>query len=69
MSSPLLKWQKRNGVTNKAISEMLGVHQSFITHINKGRRKPSANLALKIEQATGGAVTLRELLFPKEATK
>jgi transcriptional regulator with XRE-family HTH domain len=31
-----------------------------------GKFKPSADNALTIEQATGGAVTLRELLFPDQ---
>lgn len=57
-------WQTENKVSNKHLSQIVGVHTSLITHIKKGRRKPSPALALRIEQATGGAVTLRELLFP-----
>ena len=45
---------------------MVGVHQSLITHINKGRRKPSPPLALRIQEATGGAVTVMELLYPEK---
>jgi len=64
MNSPLENWQKENGVSNKALSDKINVHQSLITHIHKGRRTPSASLAMRIQEATGGAVTVMELLFP-----
>ena len=61
----LIDWQKKNKVTNTELAKQLGIHLSFITHLNKGRRKFSPELALKIEQATGGAVTRMELLYPE----
>jgi DNA-binding transcriptional regulator YdaS (Cro superfamily) len=66
MNTPLSRWQKENRITNRALSVLIGVHESFITHINKGRRRPSAALALRIEQATNGAVTRMELLYPDQ---
>jgi DNA-binding transcriptional regulator YdaS (Cro superfamily) len=59
MNNLLSAWQKSNGVPNKALAAMVGVHASLITHINKGRRKPSAPLALRIDEATKGAVPFR----------
>lgn len=43
-----------------------GTSAPYVTQIVKGHRTPSANVALAIEEATGGAVTLRELLFPEQ---
>ncbi len=60
----LKKWQEENGVTNTKLAKCLGVHVSFITHLNKGRRKYSPELALKIEELTNGEVDKLELLYP-----
>jgi DNA-binding transcriptional regulator YdaS (Cro superfamily) len=45
----------------------LGVSKSTITLLMQGARRPSPTLALRIEQATGGAVTRMELLYPDES--
>jgi len=50
----------------KKFAAIIGIHHVYFNAIKNNRRKPSPSLALRIEQATGGAVTLRELLFPKE---
>ena len=42
----------------------LGVHYSHILRILSNARRPSPELALKIEQATGGQVSRMELLYP-----
>lgn len=60
----LQAWQQKEGVSNTALAKKLGVHVSYITHINKERRIVSPDLALRIEQLTGGGVTRDELLFP-----
>lgn len=59
MSNLLSDWQKANNISNTALAAIVGVHASLITHINKGRRKPSAPLALRIDEATKGAVPFR----------
>lgn len=65
MEHPLLTWQKASGLSNKELAERLCVHFSYITHLyNDQKRKPSPVLALRIQEATGGAVTVMELLFP-----
>ena len=60
----LIEWQKEKKVSNTALARQLGVHVSFITHINKGRRRVSPRLALKIEQVTENEVSRMELLYP-----
>ena len=43
--------------------------QPHLSLIINGSRRPSPELALKIEEATKGEVTVLELLFPKETTR
>ena len=50
-----------------AFSKQVAVGHIYLNALAKGRRRPSPSLALRIEQATGGAVTRMELLYP-EAT-
>lgn len=46
-------------------AKKLGIHPVYLSTISSnGDCRPSPELALRIEQATGGEVTLRELLFP-----
>ena len=59
-------WRKDNNILNVRLATLIGVHPSYITHFHKGRRKFSSELALKIEQATGGQVSRMELLYPDQ---
>jgi transcriptional regulator with XRE-family HTH domain len=54
-------WQKQNNISDKELAAKVGIHVSFLSHIRAGRKSPSLNTALKIESATGGNVTVREL--------
>jgi len=47
------------------LARKVNVHQSHLSKIARGRRRPSPELALRIEQAMSGAVTRDELLFPE----
>lgn len=49
-----------------SFAKKAGMKQPYTSLIINGKRKPSAPLALRIEQATNGVVTLRELLFPEK---
>jgi len=60
----LSQWQKKTNISNVELAKIINIDQSFLSHINNGRRRPSPKLALKIEKATGGAVTVMELLYP-----
>lgn len=42
----------------------VGTTKNYINLLVIGQRRPSPELALKIERATGGQVTVMELLFP-----
>ena len=54
--------KRKMGVSEFA--RIAGLKQSYISLLVHQKRRPSADLALRIEQATGGAVTIMELLFP-----
>lgn len=54
------------GLKQKHLAKVVKMHHVYLNAIVCGRAKPSPKAALRIEQATGGAVTLRELLFPEK---
>jgi DNA-binding transcriptional regulator YdaS (Cro superfamily) len=56
--------KKKIGVT--AFASKAGLKQPHLSLIANGKRRPSPDIALKIEQATGGIVTIRELLYPEK---
>lgn len=62
----LTDWQNRQGITDTALAEIVGVHPSLFSHIRAGKKYPSRKTALRIQEATGGAVTVMELLFPEK---
>ncbi len=56
-----LTQEKLNGLT---FAEKHNLSQSTISRILNNKVQPSPDVALKIEQATQGAVTRMELLYP-----
>jgi transcriptional regulator with XRE-family HTH domain len=56
---------KANQMRLSTFAQQAGLKQSYASLIKNGRRRPSPNLALRIQEATDGAVTVMELLFPK----
>jgi len=53
----------------KQLAIKCNCHPVHMSDILRGRRRPSPDLALRISEATGGAVTVMELLFPEEREK
>jgi len=51
------------------LAKNLGIHQVYLSSVFNGHRRPSPDLARRIEQATGGQVTRMELLYPEEAPR
>lgn len=49
---------------HKKIAEATGVSQAYITMLTNGKRRPSPQLARRLEKITG--VPLQRLLFPGE---
>jgi plasmid maintenance system antidote protein VapI len=52
----LAQWLKSNGVRQADFAETVGRTQATISRLVGGEAQPSAELAARIEQATGGQV-------------
>lgn len=61
----LSEYLKSKNMTGQQFADVVGCGQPMISLMTNGERRPSPELALRIEQVTNGAVTLRELLFPQ----
>ena len=65
----LENWQNQNNIDDVALAKAAGIHPSFLSHFKASRRNFSPQVALAIEQATNGAVTRMELLYPTHSPK
>ena len=65
----LKNYLKYKNLTISAFAVAAEVSQPFLSLILSGKRKPSSAMALKIEKATNGEVTVLELLFPNKDGK
>ena len=57
---------KHNDIGISEFAKRSNMKQPYMSLIVNKKRKPSAETALKISNATGGAVTVMELLFPDQ---
>jgi len=55
---------EENQVNLKSLAEDLGVSHNYVTYLRDNKRRPSPQLALKIETITNGQVSRLELLYP-----
>ena len=62
----LKEFRTNNRLTVADVASSLGITRQHVYEIERGSAYPSRKLALRIEEATKGAVTLRDL-FPKDA--
>ena len=60
---------KKTKLKQTEIAERVGTHKVYINAILRGRRRPSPDMALRIVEATGGEITVMELLFPGNQKK
>lgn len=58
------KQREQRGLSQEALAQKLGVHQTFIAHIENGRKNPSFRLAQRV--ATLFGVSLDALLTEGE---
>jgi DNA-binding transcriptional regulator YdaS (Cro superfamily) len=63
MTETLKKYLK--GKSRESFAQSVGTTKNYINLLVVHLRRPSSALALKIERATGGAVSRDELLFPE----
>jgi HTH-type transcriptional regulator / antitoxin HigA len=59
----LREYLERAGTTEKEIAAQLGISTSHLSMIKKGTRRPSPEVALRIETLTG--IPFRSLLLAK----
>ena len=62
----LKDWKDQKQLKNKDLAASLDIDEGYVTHILKGDRRPSPELALKIEQLTKGMVSRMDVLYPEE---
>ena len=66
LSMKLKDHLKTNKIKKKTFAHNIGIHHVYLSQILGGYRNPSPKLALRIQQATGGQVTINELLYPSQ---
>ncbi len=54
------------GKDRKNFATQIGTTKNYINLLACRNRRPSPDLALRIEEATGGAVSRMELLYPEQ---
>ena len=57
-------WAARQQITQRALAEVVGCHPVTICRVLGGQHAPSPALALRIEEATRGAVRAWDLAIP-----
>ncbi len=57
----------QNNIRQSALAETLGVSNGYMSQIINGDKRPSLDLAVKIEDVTDGAVTARSWVAPLPA--
>ena len=65
----LKEYIKKNKIPLSAIADGKELKTSSQSQIKKKKKIASAAIAMRIQQATGGAVTVMELLFPEANDK
>ena len=67
---PLRSYRKSKGLTLQAMASLVGIDASNLSRIETGKQPPSADLLIKVAEATSGEVTPNDMLLPaKEAAE
>lgn len=68
MTHPLAAYRREKNITRTQMAHLIGCDVSYVGHIEEGRRRPSPEMARRIEQATGGEVSAMSVLFHESST-
>jgi len=60
----LKEWLKSQQMSITSFAEIVGIDYTYVSRLKNGERRPSPDVALRIEQATKGMVTRMDLLYP-----
>lgn len=61
----LTAWRRKSGKSQEAVGVALGVSRWMINRLENGKRTPSLDLALNIQDLTGNEVTPDSFAKPK----
>ena len=61
----LKEYLKTNQMKLSIFAQKAGLKQPYASLIKNGHKRPSPDVALRIEEATGGVVSRMELLYPE----
>jgi len=65
----LSDWMKEQACNDKALGVRLGVNRATISRIRRGLNRPSWELATRIKQTTGNAVTADDFLLDRQSLR
>ena len=60
----LKEYLTENGISQRDFSKRVNIHYMYLNMVLVNKRRPSPDLADRIEKATDGEVTVMELLYP-----
>jgi DNA-binding transcriptional regulator YdaS (Cro superfamily) len=60
----LLPWLQKKLGRRTRLADDVGVTPQYIDYVARRKRRPNPDLAAAISAATGGEVTVEEILFP-----
>lgn len=66
---PLKAFRQKHSLTQLQTASLLGISQSFLSDIERGKRSVSVNIAKQIEQSTNGEIKAEWLLIPEKYKK
>ena len=67
MREALMTARKNAGKTQADVAEIVGIDRSYYAHIEKGKRSPALNVAIRIAECLGSDVG--KLFLPTDVSK
>lgn len=63
---PLAAWLEARSLGRSVFADQIGISESFLSQVLSRKRRPSLEVAVKIERATDGQVPASALLIGEE---
>lgn len=60
MAMQLSDYMRKTGLSDQELAERIGISLSYAVKLRRGDKKPSLDIAYKIQTETGGSVTLKD---------
>lgn len=65
----LKRWRESEGLTQSGVAELVKVDQPTVAHWEAGRREPSVDEALRLDEVSAGVVSVRVWRHPESRRK